>query len=204
VIEQVKSEDLDPSSMGPIVPRSTVRVGKTGTPRSDEDRGFEGPAIAVTHLAAVDASQPAEGGEATRTEVPELDRDEAEYSGPASGDAPVGVVITEETRRRAEDLGFLARRCPIRVELAKVGNTQAFDADATLWRLAQGIKGEVLARKFLADREHGKYAPVIVDFVLASRPWEWKLCPACGGAGHIDPDEGRCPECSGDGYLITF
>ena len=108
--------------------------------------------------------------------------DEAGHPSLATGDAPAGAVKTEESRRRAWDLVSLVRRCPIRDQLAKVGNTQSLRSR----RHALATDPELAARcsrrwTLLTGKEHGVYAPAIVEFLLASPPSEWKLCPTCGG-----------------------
>jgi hypothetical protein len=55
-------------------------------------------------------------------------------------------MITEETRRRASDVLFLIRRGPVRARLRELGNTRAFDADATAWRLLRPVAEEFRAR----------------------------------------------------------
>jgi hypothetical protein len=199
--EEIETEASDRPATGADVLRLPARAVRVDC-RPADARGGEAPDMSVAGNPAVDLASPLARRGGSPAEVVTVDDDEVGPSCPVDGAPPTGVVITEETRRRAGDLLFLHKHGPIRVQLAKVGNTQAFDADATLWRLTRGIEGEVLARECLTGRERGNYAPVIVDFLPASPPSEWKQCPACGGAGRIEPEVGRCPGCSGDGYII--
>jgi hypothetical protein len=184
-IDQVAPEDLDQSPIGQDAPLPSDLVGEPGDHRPGEDRGDEGPTATVACLAVDDPSRSAGRGEVPATEVVEVDGDGAGASGPATVATAAGTAITEETRRRVEDLSFLTGRAPIRALRQKLGDTRDFDADATLWRLLQGIAGEILARERLAGRKHGLIAPLIVDFLLARTPGDWNLCRTCDGDSHL-------------------
>ena len=167
-----------------------------------DGRGVGGSISGVVHPEKGGPTPPAPGGEATPGEVGEDDDRGARPADPATGDAPAGVFITDESRRRDGDVIFLFKHCPIRPELDRLGNTRDFDADATAWRVLRPIAEEILAREGLAGGGYGRHAPAVVDFLLARSPSEWELCPGCGGAGRLEPGEEPCPVCSGGGYLI--
>jgi hypothetical protein len=199
LIDQITPADLDRSPTDPALPGRADPLDGPAAPRAVRGRGAMVPAMAVTCLSAAD---PDRSEPTLRVDPLEHDGREAPPPGPTTGDAPAGVAITEKSRRREEDLLFLLGDCPIRVRLAKVGDTRAFEADATLWRLLRGIEGEVLARQILADKEHGLYAAVLVAFLLAAPPEKWDLCPSCEGTGRALPEGGPCSNCSGGGYII--
>jgi hypothetical protein len=208
-IDAVVAEDLNRSPTGPDVPppyELVVEPARTApsAPRPGNDRGDHGPAATVACSGAGDPPRPAGMGEAPRTEILKVDDNGARTPAPATGYTPPGVASTEETRRQAEDLKFLTDPGPIRALREKLRVKRHFDADATLWRLLQGIAGEILARESLTGRKPGYIASIIVAFVLGRPPGEWDFCPTCDGVGRLKPEGERCADCEGRGYLIPL
>jgi hypothetical protein len=199
VIETRQPEIADRSPRGPVVSGNQRSVASPLDRTAHPKRSNGSPAAMTAFPTAVDSTRGSDPDEHSSADPIEAGSNELR----ATGEPPVGVEITEESRRRWGDLFFLVKHCPIRARLKKLGKVKDFDADVTMWRLLQPLLAEIKARPGLADSKSGLFAASVVLFVTSRSPSEWELCPACEGTGVIETGGKPCQKCHDVGYLIV-